>query len=171
MIKKVIATIAVLIVLCSLSACSVETYEDGYEDGYTDGYDEGWNEGFDDGYDERSFWSDTEDSDAGYDAGYEDGYADGEYEGYYAGATYACLFFGDVDRAFQSAYNGCAWFTFLDAYDEYVSNIFDDGETRSELFWAFISVTVSDNATEEEIELLISTFGDELFTFALRQRR
>ena len=61
--KKVIATLAVLIALCSLPACSVKTYEDGYEDGYVDGYldaefemeylaDEEFHEGYDIGYDD-----------------------------------------------------------------------------------------------------------------------
>lgn len=165
--KKVATLIIVFsIALCSLAACGVESYDDGYEDGYDDGYDEGWNEGFDDGYDECLSWDNYEGSDdyeGGYDAGYEDGYAEGEYSGYYAGATYTCLYFGDVDRAFQCANNGCTWYTFIDAYDQYVSNIFDDDDTRINLVWSLISVTLSEDADEEEIDLLISTFGEDLF--------
>ena len=67
MIKKVIATIAVLIVLCSLSACSVETYEDGYEDGYADGYF--------DAESEMACIAEEEFYD-GYDFGYDDGHDD-----------------------------------------------------------------------------------------------
>ena len=59
--------IVFFIALCSLSACSKGTYEDGYEDGYNDGYSDaefemeclfeeefldGYDIGYDDGYDE-----------------------------------------------------------------------------------------------------------------------
>lgn len=58
--KKITAMIAVLaILLCSISACSQRTYEDGYEEGYADGYGEGFYEGRSEGYDE------------GYDHGYD----------------------------------------------------------------------------------------------------
>ena len=170
-----------LILLCSFSACARKTneatykgdYYDGYANGYSDGYSEaelemeylldekfsdGYDCGYDDGYEEGS------ENRNDYDEGYEDGYDEGEFGGYYAGLTYACIFFGDVDRAFQSANTGAAWHTFLDAYDEHISNIFDDDETRSELFWSLISVTLGDDATEEEKELLISAFGKDLFT-------
>lgn len=138
-----------------------DSYIEGYDDGYSEGYDEGWSEGFDYGYNEAFIWAEDENSDNN--DGYEEGYDDGYSEGYYAGATYTCLYFGDVDRAFQCANNGCVWYTFLDAYDQYVSNIFDDDETRSELFWAIISATLGDDVTKEEKELLISTFGEEMF--------
>ena len=36
-------------VLCSLSACTQETYEDGYEDGYADGFFEGQIDGYSEG--------------------------------------------------------------------------------------------------------------------------
>ena len=168
--KKFATIIAILfLVLCSLSACGKGTYEDGYEDGYDAGYEVGCERGYDIGYDDGFDEGYNEGYDEGYyegfdnNDGYEVGYADGENDGYYAGATYTCLFFGDVDRAFQSANNGCAWHAFIDAYDQYISNIFDDDETRSELFWSLISVTLNGDATEEEIELLISTFGENLF--------
>ena len=127
----------------------IRTYDSGYEEGRLIGKEIGYENGYDEGYDE------------GYYVGYDDGHSDG----YYDGATYTCLFFGDVDRAFQTALNGSAWFTFIDAYDQYISNIYDDNTTRSELFWAIVSATLSeDGATKEEKELLISTFGKDLFT-------
>ena len=144
--------------LLVLPACSNAYYDEGFEDGYADGYADGY---FDAEY-EMSSLADEEFED-GYDIGYDDGYDDGHSDGYYAGATYTCLFYGDLDRAFQSANNGCAWYTFIDAYDQYVSNIFDNDETRSELFWSLVSVTLDDDPTAEEIELLISTFGKDLF--------
>lgn len=36
--KRISVIIAILIALCSLSACNSKTYEDGYNDGYNDGY-------------------------------------------------------------------------------------------------------------------------------------
>jgi hypothetical protein len=130
----------------------IHTYDTGYEYGYDVGYDAGYDAGYDDGYNE------------GNDTGYNEGYSDGETDGYYAGATYTCLFFGDVDRAFQSARKGIAWYTFIDAYDQYISNIYNDNDTRSELFWTLYSAVLGNDLTEDEIDLLISTFGTDLFT-------
>ena len=164
--KKYIAMLAAFVLVaglllsCGYAGSYDDGYEDGCDDGYDYGYDEGWNDGFDYGYDEALIWAEEDSDDNG---GYEEAYDDGYNDGYYAGATYTCLFFGDVDRAFQSAINGCAWYTFIDAYDQYISNIFDDNETRSELFWSLVSVTLSNDPTEAEIELLVSTFGEELF--------
>lgn len=173
--KRFISLLVLIALAVCLLSCSYRgTYEDGYADGYIDGYsdaefdmqyviEEEFLDGYDIGYDD-GYWEGSESSDdEGYDTGYEDGYSEGEFGGYYAGATYTCLFFGDVDRAFQSANNGIAWYTFLDAYDEYITNIFDDDETRSALFWALISATLGDGVTEEEKELLVSTFGESLF--------
>lgn len=129
-----------------LDISSGRSYDEGYEIGYEEGYsDANW---------------ELED---GYDVGYDEGYDDGHSDGYYAGATYTCLYFKDVDRAFRCAQNGSAWDTFIDAYDEYIRNIYDDESTRSELFWAFVSLMVSEDPTEAEIELLTSTFGKDLF--------
>lgn len=61
--KKATAIIAVWIILCFLSACSMETYDDGYEDGYSDGYSDAEDEEFFDGYD----------------IGYDDGKRDGSW--------------------------------------------------------------------------------------------
>ena len=160
--RKVTALIIVLcFALCFLSSCSAMTYDDRYDQSFWEGWDEGHNDGFEDGYDEGY----DEGYEEGSDEGYYVGYADGECDGYYAGATYTCLFFGDVDRAFQSAINGCAWYSFVDAYDQYISDIYDDDNTRSELVWSLVSATLSEEgATKEEKELLISTFGKDLFT-------
>lgn len=170
--KKIYAVLfAVIVLLCCLAVYSGKSiravekekreayYENGYNVGYNDGYDAGYEEGrwegYDDGYDE-GYW-DAENT-------YEDNYDNGYSDGYYAGGTYACLYYGDVDRAFQCAKNGCAWDTFIDAYDQYISDIFKDDDTKMALFWAFISATVGDGGvTKEEKELLISTFGEELF--------
>lgn len=122
-----------------------------YQSGYDVGFEEGQWDGYDSGYD------------AGHYDGYDKGYTDGYGDGYYAGATYTCLSIGDVNRAFKCAQNGCAWDTFIDAYDEYVANIYDTDDMRSSIFGAFISLVVSDDATSEEIELLINTFGSDLF--------
>lgn len=160
--KKLFAILAVFFVLvCCLSSCGKSDYareqetkrEAIYQSGYEDGRDEGRYDGYEDGYDE------------GYDEGYYVGYDDGHSDGYYDGATYTCLSFGDVDRAFQTALNGSAWYSFVDAYDQYISNIYDDNDTRIELIWTLVSATLSeDGATKEEKELLISTFGKDLFT-------
>ena len=125
----------------------IRTYDTGYEDGKSTGYGIGYDEGYEDGCDE----------------GYEIGYSDGESDGYYSGAAYTCLFYGDIDRAFQSAVNGAAWYTFVDAYDQYISNIYDDDDTRLELIWTLVDAAYGLDVTEEEKELLISTFGEDLF--------
>jgi hypothetical protein len=165
--KLLLLFIALILTISLLSSCGdVETYDDGFEDGYDMGYSDalfeyeddyarGYEDGYNDGFDRQDY---------DYESSYDDGYEAGHSDGYYDGATYTCLFFGDVDRAFQCANNGCSWFTFLDAYDQYISNIFDDDDTRSALFWSLISVTLGDDATKEEIDLLISTFGSNLFT-------
>ena len=150
--KRIFSVVLCLCLCTFLSSCtstdgrseSVGEYERGWDDGYSLGYYDGYEEGTKCGSDEDS---------------YDDGYNDG----YYAGASYTCLFFGDVDRAFRSAYKGSAWHTFIDAYDQYISNIYDDDETRSELFWALVSVKSGGGLTAEEKDLLISTFGEDLF--------
>ena len=155
--KKLFSAVLCLCICVCLSSCtstddrsdSIGEYERGWDDGYNLGYYDGYEEGTKSGSDEDK---------------YKDGYNDGNNDGYYAGATYTCLFYGDVDRAIRSAHKGSAWYTFIDAYDQYVSNIYDDSETRSELFWALVSATISKDATDEEIGLLYSTFGKELFT-------
>ena len=155
--KRLFAVFLCLCLCACLSSCaptddmseSVGEYDRGWNDGYDLGYYEGYEDGTKSGGDEDR---------------YEVGYNDGNNDGYYAGATYTCLFFGDVDRAFKSAYKGSAWGIFIDAYDQYISNIYDDRETKSKLFWALVSVKSGDVLTIEERDLLISTFGKELFT-------
>lgn len=155
--KRLFAVFLCLCLCACLSSCastddsseSIGEYERGWDDGYDLGYYDGYEEGAKSG---------------GNGDSYEDGYNDGSNDGYYAGAAYTCLFFGDVDRAIKSAYKGSAWGTFIDAYDQYISNIYDDKETKSKLFWAFVSVKSGDGLTIEERDLLISTFGKELFT-------
>lgn len=162
--KKLFCFIMIASILF-ISGCGYRTYEDGYDDGYDAGYEdaesemeyqieEEWYSGYDIGYDDGYYDAEKE---------LEDDYEEGYGDGYYAGATFASLFFGDIDRAFQCAQNGSAWRTFIDAYDEYIANIYDTDEMRSKLFWAFVSVMSSDDATGEEIELLIDTFGSDLF--------
>jgi hypothetical protein len=110
-----------------------------------------------------------------YEIGYNDGYSDCEMEhendysngyndGYQDGATYTCLFFGDVDRAIKSAYKGSSWACFISAYDQYIKDIYDDDETKSSLFWALASIKSKEGLTYEERDLLISTFGEDIFT-------
>lgn len=136
------------------------SFDEGYDEGYIWGYDEGYDKGYD--------WGHEEGYDDGYDEGhydgYDEGYSEGESNGYYDGATYTCLYFGDVDRAFSCASNGASWYTFVDAYDQYISNIYDDDETRSAIHWSLVSVVISGDATEEEIETVVSAFGEDLFT-------
>lgn len=154
--KRLFSVLICLCICVCLSSCTstdgrtdaIDEYERGWDDGYDLGYYDGHEEGTKHGSDEDS---------------YDDGYDDGHNDGYYAGATYTCIFFGDVDRAIRSAYKGSAWHTFIDAYDQYISNIYDDDETRSELFWSLVSVESGDGLTAEEKDLLISTFGEELF--------
>ena len=58
--------IAILSLLCSFSACKIDTYDEGFDDGYKAGRSEGYQTGYRDGYKVgRS---------SGYDAGYFDGY-------------------------------------------------------------------------------------------------
>ena len=158
---KKLFPVALCVCLCVglLSGCgfSQDDLDEAWEDGHEYGYESGYDAGFDDGS------ISCEDHEDVYDEGYADGYSDGNDDGYYAGATYTCLFYGDVDRAFRSAYKGSAWGTFIDAYDQYISNIYDDDETKSKLFWAFVSVKSGDGLTTEERDLLISTFGEDLF--------
>lgn len=143
---------AVLLSCCGYSSKDLdEAWDDGYYAGYESGYEEGHNEGY-------------REAEAEYEDDYTEGYNDGNNDGYYEGAVYTCLFFGDVDRAFKSAYKGSAWKVFIYAYDQYISNIYDDDETRSELFWAFVSVKSGDGLTTEERDLLISTFGEDFFS-------
>lgn len=172
-----------LIVLCifiGFSSCSKkeinedreESYEKGYEhgerdgyyDGYDDGYDEGYDEGFFDGYDygyddgsEDGVYTDNDETE--YEIGYNDGFSDG----YYDGATYTCLFFGDIDRAFRCAMNGDAWYTFVESYDEFVKDIYSNDDDRSKIVWSLISVVFEDDASDEEIKLVTSIFGRDLF--------
>ena len=77
--KKLTAIIAILIlVLCSLSACGKETYEDGYADGYADGH-------FDAEVEMEYLMEDfLDDYDNGYDDGYEEVYNAIEDASYYA---------------------------------------------------------------------------------------
>lgn len=159
--KKLISAVLVVSVLifCLSIFLLKSQYEREKEEREENIYSNGYGEGYLKGYK------------AGCDVGYDDGYDDGEDDGYYAGAAYAYLFFGDVDRAFQSANSAnttTAWRYFIDAYDQYISSIFefddvDDAIARYKLVSALTSVMISDDATEEEIELLVSTFGEDLF--------
>ena len=137
-----------------LSSCGFtqDDLDDEWEDGYESGHYAGFDEGFDEGYNEAELE-------------YEDNYSDGYNDGYYAGATYTCMYFGDIERAFKCAKNGSAWYTLIDAYDQYVYDIYDDDdkETRSKLFWALVSYTSKDGATNEEYKLLYSAFASDLY--------
>lgn len=181
--KKIVCMVLSMLMVCALCSCGYayteddlqESYDNGYNDGYDDGQDDAWEYAYDDGYDNGHFEGYDDGYDEGYSEGYDDGningndigytngYSEGCENGYYAGATYTCMFYGDVDRAFQSACNGSAWYTFIDAYDQFISNIFDDDETESELFWALVSINSSDGMSEYEKNLLIDTFGKDLF--------
>ena len=66
--KKVLAIIAVLIVLFALPVFATKNYEDGYESGYEAGLEEGRTKGYG----------------AGYDSGRESGYDSGFYAGFTA---------------------------------------------------------------------------------------
>lgn len=139
----------VLLSGCSFSQNDSDTdWEDGYESGYENGHKDGFNEG----YNEAELEC-------------EDKYSEGYNNGYQAGATYTCLFFGDIERAFKCAKKGSAWYALIDAYDQYEYDIYDDDdkETRSKLFWALVSYVSEDGATAEEYDLLICAFGSDLF--------
>lgn len=133
----------------------IRTYDTGYTEGFSVGYEAGYDEGYTDAYDEG--YAD------GHADAYDEGYSCGEADGYYSGATYACLFYGDVDRAFKSAQNGGSWYTFVDAYDEYISDIYDDNETRIEIIWTLIGAATGDKLSDAETELLITAFGQKIF--------
>lgn len=153
--KKLISIILCLC-LCTalLSGCrfSKNDSDSDWEDGYESGYENGHEDGFEEGYNEAELE-------------FEDKYSEGYNDGYYAGATYTCLYFGDIERAFKSAKNGSAWYALIDAYDQYEYDIYDDGdtETRSKLFWALISYMSKRGATDEEYDLLFSAFGTDLY--------
>ena len=156
---KKLLLVVLCLCLCTvlLSGCgySSKDFDEAWDDGYYAGYSSGYDEGYEEGYRE---------AESEYEDNYTEGYNDGNNDGYYEGATYTCLFFGDVDRAFKSAYKGSAWKVFIYAYDQYITNIYDDDETSSKLFWAFVSVRSGNGLTAEEKELLIDTFGEGLFT-------
>ena len=163
--NKLFPTVLCLYLCASLlSGCGLsqddldEAWEDGHAYGYESGYYTGHEDGYDDGYDDGYFEAESEHEDD-----YAEGYNEGNNDGYYDGATYACLFYGDVDRAFQFAYEGSAWRAFIYGYDQHISNIYDDDETESELFWSLVSIKSDDGLTAEERNLLISTFGKDLF--------
>ena len=148
-----------------LSGCG--SNQGDLDDAWDAGYDAGYDVGFEECialYEAFEEYDDTGYED-GYDNGYSDGYDDGHSDGYYAGATYTCLFFGDVERAFKCAKNGSAWYALIDAYDQYEYDIYDDDdkEARSELFWALVSYASKDGATKEERKLLYSAFGSDLY--------
>lgn len=160
--KKITVAVMVLIILCSLYACGNKAYEDGYEDGYSDGksvmqdlieektinsYDDGYYFGFEEGHEE----------------GYEEGYEEGNYDGYYTGATYTCLYFGDIDKAFRSALNGGAWYTFVESYDTFIEDIYSTDEELIEIVWSLVSVVNGTDVSEDEISLVTSVFGRDLF--------
>ena len=63
MTKKVLATIAVLIVLCAIPVCAMKVYEYGYETGYEEGSSNGYGAGYDFG------------RDAGYSSGFYAGFS------------------------------------------------------------------------------------------------
>ena len=152
--KKLIP-VALSLWLCVglLTGCGIsqgdfdESWDDGYEAGREYGYDEGYKEGYNEAELE-----------------YEDKYSEGYNDGYYAGAAYTSMFFGDIERAFKCAKNGSAWYALIDAYDQYEYDIYDDDdkETRSKLFWALVSYTSEDGATNEEYNLLYSAFSTDL---------
>lgn len=173
-----------------LSSCDSSAYDDGfdkgyligYDEGYTYGYDEGlergynngqdygynngYDEGFNDGFNEGEMYAkeDLKEYEDLFDEGYVTGYNDGEVEGYQSGEIYTCLFFGDINRAFQAANKGSSWVAFVDAYNEYITPIYHDNETRYALHSALSSISVSNDISTEQKELLIDTFGLKLFT-------
>lgn len=159
--KLFLFVLCVCLCVSLLSGCGIsqDDLDEAWEDGHVYGYESGYEAGYDEGY--REAESECEDND---EDNYMEGYNSGYEEGYQAGATYTCLFYGDVDRAFKCAYKGSSWGTFIDAYDQYISNIYDDRETKSKLFWAFVSLKSGDGLTTEERELLIDTFGKDFFT-------
>ena len=124
------------------------TYDNGYEDGYSDGEDDG------------------------YSYGYEDGYSEGEDEGnqigYTEGTVYSCLYYKDVTRAFRIALDTNAWFAFVEAYDLYISDIIPE-DNPDKLYDILMSLILIDKGKTYELsqadkDLLITTFGKELFT-------
>ena len=155
--RKLFSVVLCLCLCACLFSCaspdggsaSIGEYERGWDDGYDLGYYDGYEEGS---------------KHAGDGDSYETGYNDGQNDGYYAGATYTCLFFGDIERAFKCAKNGSAWYALIDAYDQYEYDIYDDDdkETRSKLFWALVSYTSEDGVTKEEYNLLYSAFSTDL---------
>lgn len=72
--KRFAAILALVILLLStLSSCTIEGYHDGYEEGYHDGYSDAKSEMQDIMEEECLDW---------YDIGYDDGYDDGSDEGW-----------------------------------------------------------------------------------------
>lgn len=152
----IILCVCLCVVLLSGCGSSQDDLDAAWEDGYDEGYYCGWGEGYEEGYLE---------AESEYEDDYIEGYNDGNNDGYYSGATYTCLFFGDIERAFECAKKGRAWYALIDAYDQYEYDIYDedDKETRSQLFWALVSYTSEDGATKEEYNLLYSAFSTDLY--------
>lgn len=158
-IKSFFLSLLCLFILLSLCSCKEdESTSGGYPD-FEESYDYGLSIGFDQGY-ESGYSHGCSD---GYTDGYEEGYSDGSFDGYYDGATYTCLFFRDIDRAFMSAMNGSSWYTFIDGYDEYISDIYQTDEQRLNLIWSIVAVNSDSGFTEDERDLLIATFGRDMF--------
>lgn len=155
--RKLFSVVLCLCLCACLFSCASPDGGSASFGEYERGWDDGYDLGYYDGYEEGSKHAGDGDS-------YETGYNDGQNDGYYAGATYTCLFFGDIERAFKCAKNGSAWYALIDAYDQYEYDIYDDDdkETRSKLFWALVSYTSEDGATMEEYNLLYSAFSTDL---------
>lgn len=167
--KFIISLAAVSLSLLLLACSSRSTYENGYDDGYSDGLvdgkaesdvewfnyaDESYDDGYDDGYSEGSY--DSNDNYAiGYGDGYSDGYADGTLEAY--------LSLGEIDLAFQYAQEDLAWIPFVPAYNIYIDQIYTSPEERTAITDALLHYFVDDDIAQEEVDLLFSTFGEELF--------
>ena len=146
-------TIVILSVLmCFLFGCTQSPYVESADSNYSVGYSEGHFDG----------------NVSGFDEGYKEGFTNGERTGYYAGAVYACFYFGDIEKAFKCADKYFAWNAFVGAYDEYVSDIYSTEEERFSILFALFSwdaarTNPETEFTDEERNILLSTFGYELF--------
>lgn len=98
-----------------------------------------------------------------YQTGYSDGYNDGESYGHSYGTISTYFSMGNVDAAFQSVLDGGSWYAFVEAYDLYIADIYDSDEVDLDLVFALDNADEHGHVTAAEKELLIATFGEDLF--------
>lgn len=136
--KAVFLIIALLLTLSTLSGCSQES--DNSDSGETNVH-----------------------CDHCYQIGYSEGFDDGESYGRSYGTISTYFSMSNVDAAFQSVLDGGSWYAFVEAYDLYIADIYATDEVDLDLVFALDNADEHGHVTAAEKELLIATFGEDLF--------